>query len=119
MESIDERDIESNPYFECNICCEKSEELPIKYKCSICNEKICDDCYLKHINNKKKTCVFCRGILEISQEDITVHISSNYNKLATEMYRRNKCKICTLVFIILIWYIIFLSYLFISAEKNK
>lgn len=119
MNIVEEEDVESNSHFECKICYEKSQEQPTKYKCSTCDGKICDSCFLKQINGKKKKCVFCRGDLEINQDDIKFDIGSNYNRLSIEIYRRNRWKIFFLIIILFIWYTIFLSYLFISAKKKN
>ena len=51
-------DIESNIPFECVVCV-THKPTPIKYKCTTCPKKICDDCFEIHIT-MKRNCVFCR-----------------------------------------------------------
>jgi len=62
--------------FECHVCTSTYIKLPTKYKCSKCEKKICDICFVRHIITKR-TCVFCRAPLiieDVSQGTIIINI---------------------------------------------
>lgn len=107
-------DIELSSLFECQICCNETDIVPTKYKCTVCKEKICDSCYLEYISKKNKNCMFCREKLELN-EDFEIDI--DYNRLSVEMYRLHKYKIRIFLIIIFIWYVFLIVYLFKMSKK--
>ena len=95
--------------FECVICCDSSCKPPTKYKCTQCNQQICDDCYETHILTSN-TCVFCRHELNIKK---------SISLTRFQQYRLYYYKgLIKLTVIILIWYIFLLTYLFIFSKVN-
>ena len=107
-----------NINYECPICCHDYDTTHTKYKCTQCHYKICDSCFTTIVNKRKK-CVFCRGELDINEQDLrdidfrsVVSIPGGY----VVFYNKYKCILITLIFIFILWYIFLLVFLF-SAHK--
>ncbi len=91
---------------ECAICFNEYEITnKLKYKCSVCDKKICNNCFLNYIKHSNR-CIFCRNTLVII---LPVSNNSN-NENEIMMYRRKKkincviicCFFCTFFFFICI-----------------
>lgn len=103
-------DIENNS-FECPICFNEYKIIPLEYKCTVCNEKMCDDCCKNYISNNNKNCAFCRQKLEI---DENLNIRNNL----FELYKLHKCKIRIAIFMIVSWYgFLFFYFIMLSSKK--
>ena len=78
--------------FECHVCTSTYIKVPTKYKCSKCEKKICDVCFVRHIITKR-SCVFCRAPLiieDINQGSIIINIQQQVidNMSESEVCRR-------------------------------
>ena len=80
---------------ECAICFNEYKITnKLKYKCSVCDKKICNNCFLNYIKDNK-TCVFCRNILVISTPVYNTPYGENENN--NGIYRKKNLK-CVFIF---------------------
>ena len=86
---------------DCAICFNKYKITnKLKYKCSVCDKKICNNCFLNYIKDNK-TCVFCRNNLVISTPVYNTPYGENYNGI----YRKKRLR-CIIIFCIFFIYIV-------------
>ena len=87
--------------FECVICYEENIKPPTLYKCSKCNQQICDTCYPNYIANNQ-SCAFCRSPL----------IISNRSRKKTEKKENPLCSLFPILclFSIIVWVSIITSF---------
>ena len=100
--------------FECPICCQEYHTTPSKYKCTQCDNTICDTCFMT-ISNAHRKCVFCRSDLEISEIDLQ---EDNYRVILSIpggrllLFNRYKSLAYTIISIFILWYTAYFIYLF-------
>jgi hypothetical protein len=108
--------IEPNPQpmFECPICCQEYHTTPSKYKCTQCDNTICDTCFSTIVNAHRK-CVFCRSDLDISE----IHLQEdNYRVILTIpggrllLFNKYKSMVYTVISIFILWYTAYFIFLF-------
>jgi len=100
--------------FECNICCIETNDIPQKYNCSVCEKKICDECFARHVLTKK-TCVFCRSLLIIEDEE-TNAVNEDHRIL---LYNKHKKIIITIISFFIILYIILLNIVYYMSRDDE
>ena len=111
--------------YECSICCETYENEQLKYNCSECYNKTCDNCYTKHIQTSN-ICIFCRKPLIVPDEiqinlgNITELTNPQITVLPRRIIRRilgccyiNRRSLCILSSLCM-WYCIFFSFILLE-----
>jgi hypothetical protein len=106
--SVTPLDVEAEVNFECPVCFATGSVLPIKYKCTNCDKKICDDCFARHVVTKR-SCAFCRAPLSIAETDLKDIESRGKCMVFCVQYRRCltvlTCILCT-------WYTLMFIHIF-------
>lgn len=95
--------------FHCTVCFNDFTTIPTKYKCTNCDKQTCDTCFLTVIRTKQE-CVFCRGKLEITEEDIPIPTNNGpieHISRIKQLCFDYRFQIYFTISITIVWYVIF------------
>ena len=94
---------------ECAICFNEYEiNNKLKYKCSVCDKKICNKCFLNYRKDSNR-CIFCRNTLVIN-----VPVNENEIIMARRKKKINCIGFCGFFCI----FFLFISISFINNNNN-
>lgn len=100
---------------DCAICFNEYKVTnKLKYKCSVCDKKICNNCFLNYIKNNQ-ICVFCRNTLVIS----TPVYNTPYGEIENGIYKKKRLRYIFIFSIFFIYVVIICNNISPIKKINK